>query len=443
MNYEEKYKKVLSFLKDLKPHMSDYCIEKLDGFFPELQESDDERIRTFLHHTFTAQYLCKDKLGKWHGEPVVNILAWLEKQREQNPEEWCFPYNVNETVDKLMAIAECLEMDEDFLYNGYTGTECVKFLRDLARKQVECKPADKVEPKFKIGDWCIDNEDGTIFQIVKVLDNTYTYKTNEDEEYSCTHYSLENDAKLWTIQDVNDGDVLAYFNGITEIIMIFKSWFVEKRTAYTHFHICDNISRVNDFCICGSGVHPATKEQRDQLEKAMVDAGYKWNKEEHKLEKNMNNTFLPQTSTWSEEDELMIQDAIYWINEFQKSNKCKDENDMQNSVTCENWLKSIKDRVQPQPKQEWSKEDERIRQCLIEDQEKALDEVRNDKYGHSEIISDLKEMYHERIDWLKSLNPNHWKPSEKQMEALLYALGKGGTYNHEALTQLYNNLKTL
>lgn len=429
--YEQKYKEALSFLKDLKPHMSDYCIEKLDGFFPELRESDDEKIRKeLLEHCINrrdGKQICVDASDyrRW--------AAWLEKQGEQKPVEWDYPYGENETVDKLMAIAECLEMDEGFLYNGYTGTECVKFLRDLARKQVECKPADKVEPKFKIGDWCIDNEDGTIFQIVKVLDNTYTYKTNEDEEYSCTHYSLENDAKLWTIQDVNDGDVLAYFNGITEIIMIFKSWFVEKRTAYTHFHICDNISRVNDFCICGSGVHPATKEQRDQLEKAMVDAGYKWNKEEHKLEKNMNNTFLPQTSTWSEEDELMIQDAIYWINEFQKSNKCKDENDMQNSVTCENWLKSIKDRVQPQPKQEWTEEDERNLRGII-------CEIEINKFNAPEY--DM-ETYDGFLSWLKSLKPNHWKPSEEQMEALLYALGKGGTYNHEALTQLYNNLKTL
>ena len=53
--------------------------------------------------------------------------------------------------------------------------------------------------------------------------------------------------------------------------------------------------------------------------------------------------------------------------------------------------------------QMWSEEDERLCQCLIRDQEKALDEVRNDKYGHSEIISDLKEMYRERIDWLESL----------------------------------------
>ena len=51
----------------------------------------------------------------------------------------------------------------------------------------------------------------------------------------------------------------------------------------------------------------------------------------------------------------------------------------------------------------WSEEDERLCQCIIEDQEEALDKVRNDKYGHSEIISDLKEMYHERINFLKSL----------------------------------------
>ena len=62
---------------------------------------------------------------------------------------------------------------------------------------------------------------------------------------------------------------------------------------------------------------------------------------------------------------------------------------------------------------EWSEEDERIRSCLIYQQEEELEKVENDKYGHSEIISDLKEMYRERIDWLKSLRPqNRWKPSD-------------------------------
>ena len=54
-------------------------------------------------------------------------------------------------------------------------------------------------------------------------------------------------------------------------------------------------------------------------------------------------------------------------------------------------------------KTDWSEGDEMLCQCLIEDQKEALDDVCNDKCGHSEIISDLKEMYRERIDWLESL----------------------------------------
>ena len=112
---------------------------------------------------------------------------------------------------------------------------------------------------------------------------------------------------------------------------------------------------------------------------------------------------------------------------------------------------TIKDMIawlekQGEQKPAWSEEDERICQCLIEDQENALDEVRNDKYGHSEIISDLKEMYRERIDWLKSLKPqNRWKPSDKQIEALLSEVEAWtkGCPKQVILESLYNDLKKL
>ena len=60
------------------------------------------------------------------------------------------------------------------------------------------------------------------------------------------------------------------------------------------------------------------------------------------------------------------------------------------------------DKVEPKSA-EWSEEDERLCLCLIKDQKEALDNVNNSKYGHSEIISDLREMYNERISWLKSI----------------------------------------
>lgn len=42
------------------------------------------------------------------------------------------------------------------------------------------------------------------------------------------------------------------------------------------------------------------------------------------------------------EEGNMIDETIYFIQEFRKSNRCADEGDFQNSVTCENWLKSLK-----------------------------------------------------------------------------------------------------
>lgn len=77
--------------------------------------------------------------------------------------------------------------------------------------------------------------------------------------------------------------------------------------------------------------------------------------------------------------------------------------------------------LEKQDKQEWSEEDERLRNSCIAHIEDELERVRNDKYGHSEIISDLKESCRERINWLKSLRPQSgWKPSNEQIDILGY-----------------------
>jgi hypothetical protein len=52
-----------------------------------------------------------------------------------------------------------------------------------------------------------------------------------------------------------------------------------------------------------------------------------------------------QNFALGENDREMIDETLYFIREYQQSNRCKDENDMQNSVTCEKWLKSLKERV--------------------------------------------------------------------------------------------------
>lgn len=47
-------------------------------------------------------------------------------------------------------------------------------------------------------------------------------------------------------------------------------------------------------------------------------------------------------------------------------------------------------------------EDKEMVARLIRGFEHDLDELRNDKYGHDEIVSDLKESCREKIDWLEA-----------------------------------------
>jgi len=153
-------------------------------------------------------------------------------------------------------------------------------------KKIEQKPVNKmIEPKFHVGDWCIDDEDGIIFQIVKVLDHTYIYRTNEGKEDSCPHYLLEKYCHLWTIVDAKNGDVLAASDNS---IFIFKDvW----GTSCKHYIALasDNEIRVNTkldkFWETTRGVKPATKEQRDTLIKAMTNNRYTFDFEKKELNK--------------------------------------------------------------------------------------------------------------------------------------------------------------
>jgi len=95
---------------------------------------------------------------------------------------------------------------------------------------------------------------------------------------------------------------------------------------------------------------------------------------------------------------------------------------------------------------EWSEEDEKIRKTLLDYYENALD-----NYTCVEWLNGIT--YGELCDWLKSLRPvskeslqPHWKPSEKQIEALNALLCVGDfSYIGQAtkLQELYTELKKL
>ena len=146
-----------------------------------------------------------------------------------------------------------------------------------------------------------------------------------------------------------------------------------------------------------------------------------------------------QKSAWSEEDEEMLETAISSINqesvmEGLKSSGISYSIDssarlMKNLI---DWLKSLKDRVQP--KQEWSEEDEEM-----------LEDVKfNFQYNKGEMTDAMIAQYNRFFNKIKSLKPQskqEWSKKDEEMlkyfnELLDYAFKSWSKFESKAVSAL-------
>lgn len=100
-----------------------------------------------------------------------------------------------------------------------------------------------------------------------------------------------------------------------------------------------------------------------------------------------------QNPAWSEEDENMLKSIIATCELAEQDRDSSPARHLFEMQT--NWLKSLKERVQPQPKQEWIEEDENMLKHTIDTVEFHLNHLGSDLKGRSLIK--------EEINWLKSL----------------------------------------
>lgn len=333
---------------------------------------------------------------------------------------------------------------------------------------VEQKPVDKVESKFHEGDWVV-SPNGVYWHIDKIFNNRYEVTSNTGES---SDWNLDtNIYHKFTIQDAKDGDVLIDKSNDRECPFIFKA----TKPSDIKTDILNPLAVLGYCGIGGAGFtkgsgwgdtanciyYPATKEQRDTLEKAMADAGYtfdfkkkelkkieakptEWNEEDimridniiaiiegkgypdyvRRLESLKDRVSPQPKQEWSKEDEEMLLSAIEYVCTFSA---------YRNSVV--DWLKSLKNRVQPQPNPEWSEEDDYNLQCMIA---KVTSDIQKGNVGRN----------NELIDWLKSLryktgSQKYWKPSESEIKILEDILnGKIDNYQ-EVLRNLLEQLKIL
>lgn len=361
----EDYKKKLKLAKErYNSTTSREEKEFIEALFPELKESEDERVRKAIVEALSRQGYSENILENW-GVSYEEAIAWLEKQSEE-------------------------------------------------------KPANKVDPKkFKVGDWVIV-QGKTLYQIKQVTElpnNHYQYWTTDGH-----WFGDGTEAYLWTIQDAKKGNILQadkytlIFDSLTKDIdgnTVISSWYYcdTKNFYYGMGPSQPNLLIIED-------VVPATEEQCDLLFQKMKEAGYEWDAEKKELKKieqscyhndglyyaidilektlgkvegyqsddgilehqkaieTVNALYHKKPAEWSEEDELMLTATIQTLEQTNGAAQMKID-----------WLNSIKSRVQLQLKQEWANEDEANMDAVW----KACGQVYGTKY---QIILG---------DWIKSL----------------------------------------
>ena len=143
MNYEQKYKEALKSMIDLynkMKHLSSTdalaTAVTLEKAFPELAESEDERIRKELISAFTVTADKREHEIYGHGITYGQVLAWLEKQDEQPTWSEEDEKMLNKTINELIPYGECPDYpspEEQEYY--YTRTSIIDWLKSLKPNQ--------------------------------------------------------------------------------------------------------------------------------------------------------------------------------------------------------------------------------------------------------------------------------------------------------------------
>lgn len=275
--YDEISKEVKDFF-DGKQKMYSDVKQTLNHLFPELKESEDDRIRKDIIRVL------KGEISFVSEKENEKYIAWLEKQGRE------------EKID---------------------NQNCVN-------------PTNNSEPKFYEEDWITIDNPCQIISIDKSGNYIVLYCNDEFETHVLSKDFCESHYHLWTIQDAKAGDVLFGRYGI----FIFMG----KGNGYCGVLSDDTFINKTGNNEWTEELYPATKEQRDFLFKKMRKAGYEWDadkkepkmidwrkhtwtEKDEKIRKAIYNAlkYLEWELSWDFLDDVDILDVYDWLEK--QSNK--------------------------------------------------------------------------------------------------------------------------
>lgn len=220
------------------------------------------------------------------GQEVGIVKRFIGKYGGHNK---CFETYCYSDLDGTFRIGEY--MGGNSIHPATKKKQCAKLFQQMKElgyewdadkkevKKIEQKSADKVEPKFKPGDCIVFN--GPILYIDEVVNGYYRTTSIGDGIHNSYDWNIDNAARLWTIQEAKDGNVLVDEDNNIGI-------YVGKKDDFWHSCIylgCDScLRKIGGYHKCNN-TKPATKEQRYLLFQKMKKEGYEWDSEKNELKK--------------------------------------------------------------------------------------------------------------------------------------------------------------
>jgi hypothetical protein len=202
MDYEKAYKEALERAKKFK---SPFCQHAAEVIFPELKESENERIRKgLIKGLYAMRDIHKHQTFSDDAIDINDAIAWLEKQGNYDYKR----VNLNNFDDRIREFSDMLEDKPKPYWDGwYEAMEWVRTHGNPFEKHGEQKPTNESEPKFKVGDWILID---VPCQIQSIDENgNYMVKYCDCEEISTLSRKFcESHFHIWTIEDTKGGDVL-------------------------------------------------------------------------------------------------------------------------------------------------------------------------------------------------------------------------------------------